>query len=310
MKRKVKKFGRGGDILTGIGAALVGKHLYDKYVGGKDDTQKNLDTISEEPSYRKEKLISDEVNKAQKGADRPAKTEDDKKRDIFKEHASYFGGNVGDKPGSGGNVGTRTNTESPNSAASRDSNQLRSNIFADYTPQVRVQTAPYTGPDAKGVNEKDLDRLQRRNVPSGGKKSAPAKKSSADDVIAAGQRYARIGERNKPTPNMGKDNDARPSKPYPDKTPKAETLPAKPDKTPKAEPVKEKKYGIGPYGAFSSVHKAISGDKEKEDAKKGTRTYRDLSGKIQTYAKGGSVSSASKRADGIAQRGKTRGKVY
>jgi hypothetical protein len=29
-----------------------------------------------------------------------------------------------------------------------------------------------------------------------------------------------------------------------------------------------------------------------------------------TYKKGGSVSSASKRADGIAQRGKTRGKVY
>jgi hypothetical protein len=28
------------------------------------------------------------------------------------------------------------------------------------------------------------------------------------------------------------------------------------------------------------------------------------------YKKGGSVSSASKRADGIAQRGKTRGKVY
>jgi hypothetical protein len=27
------------------------------------------------------------------------------------------------------------------------------------------------------------------------------------------------------------------------------------------------------------------------------------------YAKGGSVSSASKRADGIAQRGKTKGKI-
>ena len=308
MKRKVKKFGRGGDILTGIGAALVGKHLYDKYVGGKDDTQKNLDTISEEPSYRKEKLISDEVNKAQKGADRPAKTEDDKKRDIFKEHASYFGGNVGDKPGSGGNVGTRTNTESPNSAASRDSNQLKSNILDQHSPQYRIQTTPYTGPAAQGVNEKDLDRLQRRNVPSGGKKSAPAKKSSADDVIGAGQKYANIGRSS--TSQFLKDRGAETLPAKSDKTPKAETLPAKPDKTPKAEPVKEKKYGIGPYGAFSSVHKAISGDKEKEDAKKGTRTYRDLSGKIQTYAKGGSVSSASKRADGIAQRGKTRGKVY
>jgi len=38
--KKVKKFGRGGDILTGVGAALVGKALYDKYIGkgdSKDD---------------------------------------------------------------------------------------------------------------------------------------------------------------------------------------------------------------------------------------------------------------------------------
>ena len=36
--KKVKKFGRGGDIITGLGAVLVGKALYDKYKGGdKDD---------------------------------------------------------------------------------------------------------------------------------------------------------------------------------------------------------------------------------------------------------------------------------
>ena len=32
-------------------------------------------------------------------------------------------------------------------------------------------------------------------------------------------------------------------------------------------------------------------------------------GAVKKYAKGGSVSSASKRADGCAQRGKTRGKM-
>jgi hypothetical protein len=35
--KKVKKFGRGGDILTGVGAVLVGKALYDKYKGKGDD---------------------------------------------------------------------------------------------------------------------------------------------------------------------------------------------------------------------------------------------------------------------------------
>ena len=33
-------------------------------------------------------------------------------------------------------------------------------------------------------------------------------------------------------------------------------------------------------------------------------------GKVKKYAKGGSVSSASKRGDGIAQRGKTKGRMY
>jgi hypothetical protein len=33
-------------------------------------------------------------------------------------------------------------------------------------------------------------------------------------------------------------------------------------------------------------------------------------GKVKGYAKGGSIKSASSRGDGIAQRGKTRGKMY
>ena len=37
--------------------------------------------------------------------------------------------------------------------------------------------------------------------------------------------------------------------------------------------------------------------------------YKRSGGKISTMKKGGSVSSASKRADGCAQRGKTRGKI-
>ena len=45
----------------------------------------------------------------------------------------------------------------------------------------------------------------------------------------------------------------------------------------------------------------VGGRLSSEDMKKG--------GKVKAYAKGGSVSSASKRADGCAQRGKTRGKV-
>jgi hypothetical protein len=63
-------------------------------------------------------------------------------------------------------------------------------------------------------------------------------------------------------------------------------------------------------GAGSSLGSYLSKlGKRPDDKDKGKRTYRDFSGKMVTYAKGGSVSSASSRGDGIAQRGKTRGRV-
>ena len=39
------------------------------------------------------------------------------------------------------------------------------------------------------------------------------------------------------------------------------------------------------------------------------RMKKEMASKMKTYAKGGGVSSASKRADGIAMKGKTKGKV-
>ena len=112
---------------------------------------------------------------------------------------------------------------------------------------------------------------------------------------------------------------AAPSKP----APKAEE-PAKP--TPKAAESK----GIGPYNVFSGPANAdpeavkaakAAGDKRREKQASEPMFYNPLSRAVNAirergkksnpdaYAKGGSVSSASKRADGIAQRGKTRGKM-
>ena len=64
--------------------------------------------------------------------------------------------------------------------------------------------------------------------------------------------------------------------------------------------------GEGLKSAAKSVGDYFSGlGKQKESR----GTYRNASGKMVSYKSGGSVSSASSRADGIAQRGKTRGKV-
>lgn len=49
-------------------------------------------------------------------------------------------------------------------------------------------------------------------------------------------------------------------------------------------------------------------DKDKKDATVKTPGMK-RGGAVKKMAKGGSVSSASKRADGCAQRGKTRGKM-
>ena len=72
----------------------------------------------------------------------------------------------------------------------------------------------------------------------------------------------------------------------------------------KDEPPK-KRGGIGPYGAFAGLTNYLStlreGRKRPGEMKKG--------GSVKSYSSGGSTSSASKRADGIAKRGKTRGKV-
>ena len=73
-----------------------------------------------------------------------------------------------------------------------------------------------------------------------------------------------------------------------------------------AEPIKKsegtkKRGGIGPYHAFEGVTDYVS--KLREGRKRPGETQ------VAGMKKGGSVSSASKRADGIAQRGKTRGRV-
>jgi hypothetical protein len=67
--KKVKKFGRGGDILTGVGAALVGKALYDKYMGSQDDKKKDTSTKNEGSGETTPKpRIEEEVTKAQKSS--------------------------------------------------------------------------------------------------------------------------------------------------------------------------------------------------------------------------------------------------
>jgi hypothetical protein len=62
----------------------------------------------------------------------------------------------------------------------------------------------------------------------------------------------------------------------------------------------EEMKNYGPEKKFQAVKRAVMG-KDEEGKKAG--------GKISAYKSGGSVSSASKRADGCAVRGKTKGRM-
>ena len=74
MKKKVKKFSRGGDILTGLGAGLLGYAAYKHFT--KDDQGKDTNTgIKAGTDY------GDRVNKAKENAKAAVENKKDDKKD-------------------------------------------------------------------------------------------------------------------------------------------------------------------------------------------------------------------------------------
>lgn len=68
--------------------------------------------------------------------------------------------------------------------------------------------------------------------------------------------------------------------------------------------LRDKLFNIG-----ADETKAPEEEKKKEEEKRAEAVRQNQNVYQPTYKKGGKVSSASKRADGCAQRGKTRGRI-
>lgn len=317
--KKVKKFGRGGDIVTGIGAALLGKALYDKYMS-KDDSKSTQSSSNEgSGASTKKPSISEEVDKAQKGGgSKDAPVANETKEEFKARNSQLFGGNKAEKTAGGGNEGTRT-PEAPPSSTRRDVNELKSNIGDQRPAQTRITTSAYNGPAVKGVDENKVDQLQRRNVGAGKK---PAAKNSAskqgsvsttglDAGIAAGKAAADAADK--------RSNVMRQIR---DQTYKVGTGDGQTKST----------SGFGPRNTFiteessKAANKSVGRARREQASRlfKGTeaeaKEFRERQltpmkkgGMVKKYASGGSVKtakptmrSASSRADGIAIRGKTR----
>jgi len=104
-----------------------------------------------------------------------------------------------------------------------------------------------------------------------------------------------------------RDAEAAPKRaPRPTPKPMAKEMPESLKSTPKATTVEKTVVKTAPSRAnenYSNEGRGRPTAKEMPSAKRGRKSN------PEAYAKGGSVGSASKRADGIAQRGKTKGKI-
>ena len=234
MKHKVKKFGRGGDIVTGLGAVLLGKALYDKYKGSKDqDTSKDSGPRNEGSGEstskpRIESMIKDKF-------ETPIQDTDER---IRANKASKGQPEMGDAT----NDGIVTKETIPAAQSTTPSSSSSQNVNDPNKGKYRKQRAPSTG---ALVNPKDAYR------------------------DSSGTIYNERGE--------------------PFASTKTETKASNPNKK----------------GAGRSRYPAST--KTPKPPKKGAGRSRYATTTSETrMKKGGSVSSASKRADGIAIRGKTR----
>lgn len=346
--KKVKKFGRGGDIVTGIGAALIGRALYDKYVGkndSKDDDYtrrvKEYGTKGDFPGAQKHEKAVPDTKKTEDRKEYVAADEEENKA----KRTALAGGMSYKKPEASTAVDTSNRTAIDAANAAKDARAKRKTVAANAANA------------ANAAKNKNVASITTSSV--------------IDAGVAAGNKKPKL------TPLTSKPNEERPSKPYPEKQARdnkvmkggtsllsaesseqanksvgqarreqAAELGASVKKFFKGEPDKEmtaaerrKGQGLTPYapskGVGSSAHSTMlresrdpemvkrrreeSERKEKEEAKKRKSIseirYDEMGnpykrgGAVKKYASGGSVSSASKRADGIAMRGKTRGKV-
>ena len=241
MKHKVKKFGRGGDIVTGLGAVLLGKALYDKYKGSKDqDTSKDSGPRNEgsgesTPKPRIESMIKDK-------------------------------------------------SETP---------------IQDTDERIRANKASKGQPEMGDATNDGI--VTKKTIPGGGvNKSRPAAQSttspspSSQGVIDAGKQQKSVVENKPKNPALNRAGLSG----------KGITMPGDPNakgsrqKGRSANPIQETIDNAGKSVARTPQQKMSEGAREVQRRREEAEKSR--------YKKGGSVSSASKRADGIAIRGKTR----
>jgi hypothetical protein len=277
VKKKVRKFASGGDILTTAGAILLGKHLYDKYKEGKGKSDEDSDYA------RKAKEFRDKKNAEATAVESKAEPKTESREEYLEKR--------GAKPLQ--ETGTRANP-----------------YYTEDEPAPKKSVVTTTPKKAAPVAKKATP-------------ATPAAKSEAPKSVVF-----------KPTEDSKKAESPVSKKaesPVKLGSPGSYKFDSKPDlSTPKGFDLKgtnKTVYGTDTTSVFqkkAAQERAEAEEKAKKKAREqanirsgeSERMMRESlgsgfrrGGAVKKYASGGSVSSASKRADGIAQRGKTKGRV-
>ena len=299
MKRKVKKFGRGGDIVTGIGAALIGKALYDKYKEGKgsdkdDDYTRRVKEYGIKGKFPEEKSEEKAAQKQSGTEDRKeyvaADDEENKaKRTALAKGMSY-------KPEVSAAVDTSNNAA--NAANAAKNKNVNKNVSTDNAPAFTGQGM--AGSDKGAPRVPVLKGGESKVVGEGELKPYPEKEAAAKKRQNFLSSKAGLSGKGIPTPGDKNKTEAT--------SKVAKAVQGTIDN-------RSKSMARTPEQKMSEGAREVERRRQVEKKKKENDAYmRELErgkamkkgGAVKKYASGGSVSSASKRADGCAIRGKTR----
>jgi hypothetical protein len=258
MKHKVKKFGRGGDIITGIGAALLGKALYDKYKGGKD---KDDDYTRRVKEYGVKGKFPEEKSEEKAKPKREEYVAADKEENEAKKSALSRGMQYKKPEGPAAQERKITTNKykseaAPATAANTSTDSTTSSSSFSDSPAVKTTEHRKFLQSKAGLSGKGITTPGDPNA-KGSRQKGRSANPIQETIDSAGKSMAR-------TPQQKMAEGAR------------------------------------------EVERRRQAEKKKKDDEANMKGALKKGGAVKKYASGGSVSSASKRADGIAIRGKTR----
>lgn len=281
MKKKVRKFASGGDIITGLGAVLIGKALYDKYKGGSKD--------DEDSDYaRKAKEFRDKKNAEATAVESKAEPKEEPKTIS-----------AGEKRAMAASKGRpELIPEDADEATMRSDNYPSRKPVVTTTPKKAAPAAKKAAPAAKKAEPAPKSVVFKPAEDSKKAESPVSKKAESPVKLGSPGSYKFDSKPDLSTPK-GFDLKGTNKTAYGTDTTSVFQKKAAQERAEAEEKAKKKAR------EQSNIRSGESERMMRESLGSGFRR----GGAVKKYASGGSVSSASKRADGIAQRGKTKGRI-